>query len=106
METARPSVLGLVHAETSTGARQPLEGVRALCDEFDCLLVVDTVTSLAGVKLFYRRMGHRRCLFRHAKVFELPSWTRTPHAESESDRSSSQADKACTELVSGYVPRR
>lgn len=57
MEKARPSVLGLVHAETSTGARQPLEGVRALCDEFDCLLLVDTVTSLAGVELYIDEWG-------------------------------------------------
>ncbi|WP_008310211.1 pyridoxal-phosphate-dependent aminotransferase family protein [Leptolyngbya sp. PCC 6406] len=48
----RPAVLALVHAETSTGARQPLEGVGALCREFDCLLIVDTVTSLGGVPIF------------------------------------------------------
>jgi alanine-glyoxylate transaminase/serine-glyoxylate transaminase/serine-pyruvate transaminase len=51
METHRPRVLALVHAETSTGARQPLEGVAELCQEHDCLLVVDTVTSLGGVPL-------------------------------------------------------
>ncbi len=47
----RPAVLALVHAETSTGARQPLEGVGDLCREFDCLLLIDTVTSLGGVPL-------------------------------------------------------
>ncbi|HSM58556.1 MAG TPA: aminotransferase class V-fold PLP-dependent enzyme, partial [Candidatus Sulfomarinibacteraceae bacterium] len=47
----QPAVLALVHAETSTGARQPLEGVGALCREHDCLLLVDTVTSLGGVPL-------------------------------------------------------
>lgn len=57
MEACRPRVLGLVHAETSTGARQPLEGVRALCDEFDCLLLLDTVTSLGGVELFIDDWG-------------------------------------------------
>jgi alanine-glyoxylate transaminase/serine-glyoxylate transaminase/serine-pyruvate transaminase len=45
----RPAVLGLVHAETSTGARQPLAGVAELCREHDCLLLVDTVTSLGGL---------------------------------------------------------
>jgi alanine-glyoxylate transaminase/serine-glyoxylate transaminase/serine-pyruvate transaminase len=49
MEAHRPAVLALVHAETSTGARQPLEGVAELCREHDCLLVLDTVTSLGGV---------------------------------------------------------
>jgi alanine-glyoxylate transaminase/serine-glyoxylate transaminase/serine-pyruvate transaminase len=47
----------LVHAETSTGARQPLEGVGDLCREFDCLLLVDTVTSLGGVPLFVDAWG-------------------------------------------------
>lgn len=48
----RPAVLALVHAETSTGARQPFEGVGDLCREFDCLLIADTVTSLGGVPIF------------------------------------------------------
>lgn len=52
LEAHRPQVLALVHAETSTGARQPLEGVGDLCREFDCLLIVDTVTSLGGVPIF------------------------------------------------------
>ncbi len=53
----KPKVLGLVHAETSTGARQPLEGVGALCRDTDCLLLVDSVTSLAGVPLFLDAWG-------------------------------------------------
>ncbi|MCO5207875.1 MAG: alanine--glyoxylate aminotransferase family protein [Anaerolineae bacterium] len=53
----RPAVLALVHAETSTGARQPLEGVSDLCREFDCLLLMDTVTSLGGVPLFVDAWG-------------------------------------------------
>ncbi len=52
LETHRPGILALVHAETSTGARQPLEGVGELCREFGCLLLIDTVTSLGGVPLF------------------------------------------------------
>ncbi len=51
LEEHRPAVLALVHAETSTGARQPLEGVGALCREYDCLLLIDTVTSLGGEPL-------------------------------------------------------
>jgi alanine-glyoxylate transaminase/serine-glyoxylate transaminase/serine-pyruvate transaminase len=57
MATHRPAILALVHAETSTGARQPLEGVGDLCREFDCLLLVDTVTSLGGVPLFLDAWG-------------------------------------------------
>jgi alanine-glyoxylate transaminase/serine-glyoxylate transaminase/serine-pyruvate transaminase len=57
MENHRPQVLALVHAETSTGARQPLEGVGDLCREFDCLLLLDTVTSLGGVPIFLDEWG-------------------------------------------------
>src|SRR5881275_2049838 len=37
LQRVRPKVLGIVHAETSTGAWQPLEGLGALCREFDAL---------------------------------------------------------------------
>jgi alanine-glyoxylate transaminase / serine-glyoxylate transaminase / serine-pyruvate transaminase len=57
MEIHRPEILALVHAETSTGARQPLEGVGNLCREFGCLLLLDTVTSLGGVPIFLDEWG-------------------------------------------------
>jgi alanine-glyoxylate transaminase/serine-glyoxylate transaminase/serine-pyruvate transaminase len=57
LEAHRPKILALVHAETSTGACQPLEGVGDLCREYNCLLLVDTVTSLGGVPLFIDRWG-------------------------------------------------
>ena len=57
LEAHRPAILALVHAETSTGARQPLIGVGDLCREFDCLLLVDSVTSLGGVPLFLDEWG-------------------------------------------------
>ena len=42
-------VVALVHAETSTGAQQPIDGLGKLCHAHGALLVVDTVTSLGGV---------------------------------------------------------
>lgn len=57
METHRPAILALVHAETSTGARQPMEGVGELCREYGCLLLIDTVTSLGGVPIFLDEWG-------------------------------------------------
>jgi alanine-glyoxylate transaminase/serine-glyoxylate transaminase/serine-pyruvate transaminase len=39
----------IVHAETSTGAQQPMDGLGKLCHANGALLVVDTVTSLGGV---------------------------------------------------------
>jgi alanine-glyoxylate transaminase / serine-glyoxylate transaminase / serine-pyruvate transaminase len=41
--------VALVHAETSTGAHQPIDGLGKLCHAHGALLVVDTVTSLGGV---------------------------------------------------------
>ena len=51
LETHKPAVLCLVHAETSTGVRQPLDGVADLCREHGTLLLVDSVTSMGGVPL-------------------------------------------------------
>lgn len=45
----KPKMLGIVHAETSTGAWQPVEEIARICREHDVLLALDTVTSLAGV---------------------------------------------------------
>jgi alanine-glyoxylate transaminase/serine-glyoxylate transaminase/serine-pyruvate transaminase len=47
----KAKVLGIVHAETSTGAHQPLDGLGALCREKGALFVVDAVTSLGGHEL-------------------------------------------------------
>jgi alanine-glyoxylate transaminase/serine-glyoxylate transaminase/serine-pyruvate transaminase len=47
----RPAILAMVHAETSTGICQPMEGVGDLCRKHNCLLLLDTVTSLGGVPL-------------------------------------------------------
>jgi alanine-glyoxylate transaminase/serine-glyoxylate transaminase/serine-pyruvate transaminase len=46
---ARPKAVTLVHAETSTGALQPMEGLGEIAHRHDALLVVDCVTSLGGV---------------------------------------------------------
>jgi alanine-glyoxylate transaminase / serine-glyoxylate transaminase / serine-pyruvate transaminase len=57
LATHRPAILALVHAETSTGACQPMVGVGELCREFGCLLLIDTVTSLGGVPIFLDQWG-------------------------------------------------
>jgi alanine-glyoxylate transaminase/serine-glyoxylate transaminase/serine-pyruvate transaminase len=49
LRKSRPRVLAIVHAETSTGAWQPIEELGALCRETETLLLVDAVTSLGGV---------------------------------------------------------
>ncbi len=57
IEEHAPRILALVHAETSTGACQPLEGVAELCQKHDTLLVIDTVTSLGGVPIYLDEWG-------------------------------------------------
>jgi alanine-glyoxylate transaminase / serine-glyoxylate transaminase / serine-pyruvate transaminase len=57
MEIHRPRILALVHAETSTGACQPLEGVKELCEKYGTLLLLDTVTSLGGVPIYLDDWG-------------------------------------------------
>jgi alanine-glyoxylate transaminase/serine-glyoxylate transaminase/serine-pyruvate transaminase len=49
VQKVRPKLLGIVQAETSTGAWQPLEGLGQLCRENDCMLLVDAVTALGCV---------------------------------------------------------
>ncbi|MBS0261286.1 MAG: alanine--glyoxylate aminotransferase family protein [Planctomycetes bacterium] len=44
----KPKVVGIVHAETSTGALQPLPEISKIVHEAGALLLVDTVTSLGG----------------------------------------------------------
>lgn len=44
-------VLGIVHAETSTGAHQPLVEISKLVHDAGALLLVDAVTSMGGVEL-------------------------------------------------------
>lgn len=69
LKTHRPVILGLIHGETSTGAMQPMEGLGKLCREFSALLLLDTVTSLAGAPVFLDRWhvdlaysGSQKCL--------------------------------------------
>jgi len=69
LEEHHPAILGLIHAETSTGALQPMEGIGKMCREFDALLLLDTVTSLGGVPVFLDRWhvdtaysGSQKCL--------------------------------------------
>jgi len=47
----KAKLVGIVHAETSTGAHQPLEGLSDLVHRGGALLVGDAVTSLGGHEL-------------------------------------------------------
>lgn len=44
-----PKVVGIVHAETSTGAWQPVEEIARIAHEAGAMIALDTVTALAGI---------------------------------------------------------
>jgi alanine-glyoxylate transaminase/serine-glyoxylate transaminase/serine-pyruvate transaminase len=49
LRETKPRAVALVHAETSTGALQPMEGLGELARHHGALLILDCVTSLGGV---------------------------------------------------------
>jgi len=50
-------VIGIVHAETSTGVLQPLDEIARIAHEAGMRLVVDAVTSLGGVRVPVDELG-------------------------------------------------
>ncbi len=56
-ENPEAKVLAFVHAETSTGALSDAEALCKLAQQHNCLSIVDTVTSLAGVPLYIDKWG-------------------------------------------------
>lgn len=71
-QAGRVKAVALVHAETSTGAHQPLETIGALCRRHGALLVVDAVTSLAGVPVQVDAWGIDACYSGTQKCLSCP----------------------------------
>lgn len=57
VKATRPKVVGIVQAETSTGAHQPLEEIAKIVHDAGALLLVDCVTSLGGLPVEIDRLG-------------------------------------------------
>lgn len=51
IDKKQAKVVGIVHAETSTGVCQPIEEISSIVHDHGALLLVDTVTSLGGMKV-------------------------------------------------------
>lgn len=64
--------VALVHAETSTGAWQPLESISVLCRTYNALLIVDAVTSLGGIPVEVDRWGIDVCYSATQKCLSCP----------------------------------
>lgn len=71
---AHPGVkaLGIVHAETSTGAHQPLEEISRQVRDAGALFVVDAVTSLGGLPLEVDGWGIDACYSGTQKCLSCP----------------------------------
>ena len=73
-QRANPSarMLSVVHAETSTGARQPLEEIGAHLRGTETLFVVDAVTSLGGIPVEVDEVGIDVCYSGTQKCLGAP----------------------------------
>jgi len=65
-------VFGIVHAETSTGAHQPLEEISRLVHDAGALFAVDAVTSLGGLPLEVDAWGIDACYSGTQKCLSCP----------------------------------
>jgi alanine-glyoxylate transaminase/serine-glyoxylate transaminase/serine-pyruvate transaminase len=68
----RPKLVAIVHAETSTGAWQPLEDIGPLAHAAGALFVVDTVTSLGGCPVRVDEWGIDACYSGTQKCLSCP----------------------------------
>jgi 2-aminoethylphosphonate aminotransferase len=57
LESDRYSHLAVVHHETSTGMLNPIAGIGELCREFDVELIVDAMSSYAGIPIDVEAIG-------------------------------------------------
>ncbi len=69
----RPArLVAMVHAETSTGALQPVEEIAQVAHRYGALLLLDTVTSLGGVPVEIDRWGVDACYSGTQKCLSCP----------------------------------
>ena len=72
VKRARPKVVAFVHAETSTGVRQPVDEIARAAHDAGALVVLDTVTSLAGIPVFVDGWGIDVCYSGTQKCLSVP----------------------------------
>lgn len=90
----RTKIVGLVHAETSTGMQQPLEEISDIVHEHGALFVVDAVTSLGGINLPVDQLRIDACYSGTQKCLSCPPGlspvTFSPQAIEAMDRRSTK----------------
>jgi alanine-glyoxylate transaminase/serine-glyoxylate transaminase/serine-pyruvate transaminase len=71
-EHPEAKICGVVHGETSTGVRQPLEEIGAYCKRTNTLLVVDAVTTVGGYDVKVDEWGIDVCYGSSQKCLGVP----------------------------------
>ncbi len=71
-EHSSVKLVAAIHAETSTGIRQPLEGISQLARAHDALFMVDAVTSLGGNEMAFDDWGIDYCYSATQKCLGCP----------------------------------
>lgn len=69
---AKPKLVGIVMAETSTGAWQPIEEISSLIHDAGALLIVDAVTALGGIPVEIDRWNIDCCYSGSQKCLSCP----------------------------------
>src|SRR5690606_38763391 len=69
---SKAKVVGIVHAETSTGAMQPLDEIARVVHDHDAYLIVDAVTSLGGAPVRVDEVGIDVCYSGAQKALSCP----------------------------------
>ena len=72
LANSKAKTVALVHAETTTGALQPLCDIAKVVRQYDALLVVDTVTSLTGCEVDVDALGIDVCFSASQKCLNCP----------------------------------
>jgi alanine-glyoxylate transaminase/serine-glyoxylate transaminase/serine-pyruvate transaminase len=72
MEHPEAKICGVVHAETSTGVKQPLEEIGTYCKKVNTLFVVDAVTSLGACNVKVDEWGIDVCYSCSQKGISVP----------------------------------
>jgi len=72
LSESNAKVVGIIHAETSTGVLQPLKEISKVVKEYGALLLVDTVTSLGGCELNVDEIGIDICYSGTQKCLNCP----------------------------------
>jgi alanine-glyoxylate transaminase/serine-glyoxylate transaminase/serine-pyruvate transaminase len=73
LEAGRFDIVALVHAETSTGVRNPVKEITALAHAHGAIVIVDAVTSLGAMPLDLAAWGVDACYSCSQKGLGAPS---------------------------------